>query len=416
MPEVDLGPEKDLDAWLSYIDQQHSASIDMGLERFTRVLKDLNLQQPAPVVITVAGTNGKGSTVRVMESLLLQAGKRVGATLSPHIWHFNERIRINGADASDQDICAAFAAIDDCRGEMPLTYFEFGALAALYCMAAAKVEVAILEIGLGGRLDAFNAVDADVAVITSIGLDHQAFLGDTREAIGFEKAGILRPNQRVVLGQDMPVTVDRQCQALGVKPLRWGESFTSSDFGDGQHWLYQRAGAVPVTVELSQIAPHNIALACEAVAPWVAIDSQSVHGCSGQQMPGRMDIRQRDQRVWVHDVCHNPHGAEFFMAELARRHITPAFFICAMLAGKDHKGFFDAVNAAIETPVPWLCVSSTGDRAITGSELAQHMGLPERVAQDMTQAQQMAVEHTDAGQTIVVFGSFSAVEQCPWLA
>lgn len=416
MPELNSASEKDLDAWLTYIDQQHAASIDMGLERFTQVLNSLNLQQPAPVVITVAGTNGKGSTVRVMESLLLQTGKRVGATLSPHIWRFNERIRINGADASDRDICAAFTAIDRCRGDTPLTYFEFGALAALYCMAAAEVDVAILEIGLGGRLDAFNAVDADVAVITSIGLDHQAFLGDTREAIGFEKAGILRPGQRVVLGQDMPVTVDQQCQALGVEPLRWGQAFSSDDSGDGQHWRYQRAGEAPITVQFSQLAPHNIALACEAVAPWVRIDAKAIHGCSDQQMPGRMDIRQRDQRVWVHDVCHNPHGAEFFMAELARRGITPDFFICAMLAGKDHKGFYDAVNAATESPMPWLFVASTGERGLAGSVLAQNVGQPDRVARSMAHARQLALEQTHLGESIVVFGSFSAVEQCPWLA
>ena len=211
MPEIETNETKDLSTWLTYIDGQHAQSIDMGLARFTRVLNDLDLQQPAPRVITVAGTNGKGSTVRVMETLLLQGGVTVGATLSPHIWRFNERIRINGEDASDESICAAFAAIDRARGDTPLTYFEFGALAALYCMAQARVQVAILEIGLGGRLDAFNAVDADVAVITSIGLDHQAFLGDTREAIGFEKAGILRPGQRVVLGQNMPSTVDARC-------------------------------------------------------------------------------------------------------------------------------------------------------------------------------------------------------------
>lgn len=416
MPEVDTSHEKDLDAWLSYIDQQHSASIDMGLERFARVLANLNLQQPAPVVITVAGTNGKGSTVRVMESLLLQAGKRVGATLSPHIWRFNERIRINGADASDQDICAAFAAIDECRDDIPLTYFEYGALAALHCMAAAMVDVAILEIGLGGRLDAFNAVDADVAVITSIGLDHQAFLGDTLDAIGYEKAGILRPDQRVVLGRDMPISVDKRCQALGLEPMRWGQAFGTEDAGDGVHWLYQRSGAAPIKIELSQLAPHNIALACEAVAPWVAIDAEVIRACSDQPMPGRMDILERNRRVWVHDVCHNPHGAEFFMAELARRNITPAFFICAMLSGKDHKGFFDTVNAAMETPVPWLCVSSTGERGITGRALAQHLGLPERAAQDMTEAEQIALANTVEGQTIVIFGSFSAVEQCSWLA
>ena len=416
MPEPGTTENKDLDAWLTYIDQQHPASIDMGLERFTKVLHDLGLGQPAPVVITVAGTNGKGSTVRVIESLLCQAGKRVGATLSPHIWRFNERIRIDGADASDKTICAAFAAIDAARGDMPLTYFEFSALAALYCMAQAEVDVAILEIGLGGRLDAFNAIDADVAVITSIGLDHQAFLGDTREAIGYEKAGILRRNQRVVLGQDMPNSVDKQCQELGLQPQRWGRQFASLDLGDGEHWQYQRADADPITIPLTHLAPHNIALACEAVAPWVDASASVIQACSAQQMPGRMDIRRVDQRVWVHDVCHNPHGAEFFMAELARRRITPAFFICAMLAGKDHKGFFEAVNAATESPVPWLCLPSTGERGITASELAEHFGQPDCVAQNMTQAKKMALERTQVGEAIVVFGSFSAVEQCPWLA
>lgn len=416
MPEIETNETKDLSTWLTYIDGQHTQSIDMGLARFTRVLNDLDLQQPAPRVITVAGTNGKGSTVRVMETLLLQGGVTVGATLSPHIWRFNERIRINGEDASDESICAAFAAIDRARGDTPLTYFEFGALAALYCMAQARVQVAILEIGLGGRLDAFNAVDADVAVITSIGLDHQAFLGDTREAIGFEKAGILRPGQRVVLGQNMPSTVDARCRELELTPLRWGHDFVSEDVGDGKHWRYQNGAAESVSIAFSQLAPHNIALACEAVAPWVEITPDVIQACSKQQMPGRMDIRQADGRVWVHDVCHNPHGAEFFMAELKRRGITPALFICAMLAGKDHRGFAKAVNSALPAPAPWVCLSSTGERSLSAGDLAQNMELPQHLAADMTHARQIALEQTHPGQAIVVFGSFSAVEQCPWLA
>ena len=177
MPEQ---PE-DLPSWLEYISQQHPEVIDMGLGRFSQVQRSLNLKQPAPKVITVAGTNGKGSTARVIEALLLDAGYSVGTTLSPHVWRFNERIRIDGEEASDATICAAFAAVDVARGDLPLTYFEFSALAALFCMAQSQVDFAILEIGLGGRLDAFNSVDADVAVITSIGLDHQAFLGNTRE-------------------------------------------------------------------------------------------------------------------------------------------------------------------------------------------------------------------------------------------
>ena len=167
---------RELDEWLTFIANQHSVGIDMGLDRFHQVLRLLNLSRPAPQVITVAGTNGKGSTCVAAEALLLAHGVSVGCTLSPHIRQFNERIRLNGAQASDASICSAFAAIEAARGDIPLTYFEFGALAALYCMAAAKVQVAILEIGLGGRLDAFNAVDAQIAIITSIGLDHQAFL------------------------------------------------------------------------------------------------------------------------------------------------------------------------------------------------------------------------------------------------
>lgn len=411
------GPSmRDLPEWLDYIDQQHSASIDMGLERFNQVLAALSLQRPAPRVITVAGTNGKGSTVRVIESLLLHAGERVGATLSPHIWCFNERIRINGGDASDEDICAAFAAIDVARGDIPLTYFEFGALAALYCMAQAQVDVAILEIGLGGRLDAFNAIDADVAVITSIGLDHQAFLGDTREAIGFEKAGILRPGQHVVLGRDMPVTVDQQCKDLGLTPLRWGQDFASTPVGDGRHWRYQSGAGETLTVAFSQLAPHNIALACEAVSPWLAVTPAALQACASRQMPGRMDIRHSQDRIWVHDVCHNPHGAEFFLQELAQRDIKPAFFICAMLSGKDHRGFYDTVNRLSPEPAPWLCVSSTGERGIPAEELAANIGLSHRCAASMSEAQQQAIEQTQPGDAVVVFGSFSAVEQCPWVA
>ena len=234
MPEQPM----DLSSWLDYIGQQHSEAIDMGLERFSQVQYSLNLKQPAARVITVAGTNGKGTTARVIEALLLDAGYSVGTTLSPHVWRFNERIRIDGKEADDAAICNAFAAVDDARGDLPLTYFEFSALAALFCMARSQVDFAILEIGLGGRLDAFNAVDADVAVITSIGLDHQAFLGDTREAIGGEKAGILRAGQRVVLGQNMPESVYARCRTLDLTPKCWGEDFSS--LNGNRQWVYSR--------------------------------------------------------------------------------------------------------------------------------------------------------------------------------
>ena len=198
----------DLNNWLAHISSQHEQVIDMGLCRMQDMVQRLDLACPAPKVITVAGTNGKGTTATAIEALLLAHGLSVGTTLSPHINRFNERIRISGVQASDAKICAAFAAVDAVRRDLPLTYFEFSALAALWCFKDAAVDVAILEIGLGGRLDAFNVVDADIAVITSIGLDHQEYLGDTRELIGAEKAGILRAGQQqVILGADMPQSV-----------------------------------------------------------------------------------------------------------------------------------------------------------------------------------------------------------------
>lgn len=405
---------QDLSGWLAYISQQHPEAIDMGLVRFSQVLDALNLKQPAPRVITVAGTNGKGSTARVIEALLLDAGYSVGTTLSPHIWRFNERIRIDGEEASDAAICDAFAGIDDARGELPLTYFEFSALAALFCMARSQVDVAILEIGLGGRLDAFNAVDAHVAVITSIGLDHQAFLGDTREAIGGEKAGILRARQRVVLGQNMPESVYARCRSLALTPRCWGEDFTS--LHHDTQWVFSRSDGEDITLPQTRLAAHNIAVACEAVADVVELSRERISRCADLTIPGRMDIREANDRVWVHDVCHNPDGASFFMEELASRGLVPSFFICAMLAGKDHLRFFQAINHKTTGDPGWAFVDSQDDRALAGEALAGIVGLPDAGIGNMDQAIDLAQAQTGQGDVIVIFGSFSAVEQSPWLA
>lgn len=406
----------DLPSWLEYISQQHPEVIDMGLERFSQVQRSLNLTQPARKVITVAGTNGKGSTARVIEALLLDAGYSVGTTLSPHVWRFNERIRIGGEEASDATICSAFAAVDVARGDLPLTYFEFSALAALFCMAQSQVDFAILEIGLGGRLDAFNSVDADVAVITSIGLDHQAFLGNTRETIGGEKAGILRTGQRVVLGKNMPESIYARCRALSLTPRRWGEEFCSRSVDAETSWELTRSYGHDITVPQTRLASHNIAVACEAVADVVELSRERILRCADLAIPGRMDIREADDRVWVHDVCHNPDGAAFFMEELATRGIVPAFFICAMLTGKDHLSFYQTINKKLSRAPQWAFVDSYGDRHLTGQALADIVGLPSAGIGDMGQGIELAKARTGYGDAIVIFGSFNAVEQSPWLA
>ena len=210
-----------LQEWLEHISLQHSKAIDMGLDRMREMVGRLDLENPAEQVVTVAGTNGKGSTVIAMESLLLSAGMAVLSSISPHVKRFNERIRINGEEASDLDICSAFQSIDEARlldKEIPLTYFEYSALASFYLAKMKQVNVAIFEIGLGGRLDAFNVIDAHTAVITSIGYDHMEFLGNNLESIGREKAGILRPEHRGVLGPDMPESVIECCDKLDLSP------------------------------------------------------------------------------------------------------------------------------------------------------------------------------------------------------
>jgi dihydrofolate synthase/folylpolyglutamate synthase len=331
-------------------------------------------------VITIAGTNGKGSTARVTEALLLDAGYSVGTTLSPHVWRFNERIRIDGVEASDATICNAFAAIDEARDDLPLTYFEFSALAALFCMA----------------------------------LDHQAFLGDTREVIGGEKAGILRAGQRVVLGRNMPESVYARCRILGLTPSCWGEDFSSLN-RDAQ-WVFSRPDGEAITVPQTRLAAHNVAVACEAVADMVELNAERILRCADLAIPGRMDIREANDRVWVHDVCHNPDGGRFFMGELAARGIVPSFFICAMLAGKDHLSFYQAINdKAIGAP-GWAFIDSQNDRALSGQTLADIVGLPGAGVGNMGQAIDLAQVQTGQGDVIVIFGSFSAVEQSPWLA
>ena len=202
-----------LKEWLGLLETRHPCEIELGLERMTKVGDALELTRPAPKVVTVAGTNGKGSTIAIMEALLRHEGRRVGAYTSPHLLDYNERVRIDGQPVSDEALCEAFTRIEVARGELSLSYFEFGTLAALLIFEQAGLDVALLEVGLGGRLDAVNIVDADVGIITSIALDHETWLGDSREQIAVEKAGIARANRPLVCAEvDMPATLYPSCK------------------------------------------------------------------------------------------------------------------------------------------------------------------------------------------------------------
>ncbi len=409
-----------LESWLDYIAGQHWQDIDMGLERMLTMVARMDLQRPAGKIITVAGTNGKGSTCVACEALLRAQGLTTGVTLSPHVVAFNERIRINGAEADDDLIVAAFAAVEAARDDakaqpIPLTYFEFSALAALWCFRQCAVDVAILEIGLGGRLDAFNVIDADVAVITSIGIDHEAYLGTDRDAIGAEKAGILRTNQDVVLGSDMPPSVMARCAELQLRPLIVDHEFDMRT-EDAQHWGARlRNGAVLARVPYGQCAPHNLLLAyltASRVADVALADVvevvQRIH------MPGRMQSVDWLQRSWLLDVAHNPAGVDFLVKQLHARGIRPAAIVCGMLADKQHHAVFERLHSIYD--VPWFCMSTSGERGMQARDLARALqGETEdpdvAVCEGWQALAQQVNSATLPGSVILAFGSFNLIEQ-----
>jgi dihydrofolate synthase/folylpolyglutamate synthase len=262
--------------WLAYIEQQHPKPIAMGLERVRDVAARMRIGKPGKRVITVGGTNGKGSTVAFIEAIACAHGWKVGAYTSPHLLAYNERVRIDGADATDAELIAGFDAVDAARGETPLTYFEYGTLCALWLFARAKLDLVVLEVGLGGRLDAVNIVDADVAVITTVDLDHQDWLGNDTEAIGFEKAGIARPFKPLILADDdPPASVLRHAYAIGAQAWRIGCDFFAEPI-DGLRWRWREVGCVielPLPLLTAPVQLRNAAIAQAALRTRASTDA-----------------------------------------------------------------------------------------------------------------------------------------------
>src|SRR4249919_2610949 len=259
--------QRTLEEWLDYQLRTHAQAIAMGLDRVREVARRLRIRKPGRQVVVVGGTNGKGSTVAFIESIARAAGLRVGAFTSPHLLHYNERVRIHGDDAPDGLLVAAFERIEAARGDIPLTYFEFGTLAALAIFADAALDLAILEVGLGGRLDAVNIVDADVAVLTTVDLDHQEYLGNDRETIGADKAGIFRAGRPCVLGErDPPSSVLRHAYEIGAFAIRGHSDYLVELRGDG--WSWREPGfeiELPLPALAAPVQLDNAAAAIAAV-------------------------------------------------------------------------------------------------------------------------------------------------------
>ncbi|MBD9469679.1 bifunctional tetrahydrofolate synthase/dihydrofolate synthase [Pseudoxanthomonas sp. PXM01] len=408
-----------LDDWLSHIEQQHTRSIEMGLDRVRAVATRLPLGRPGARVIMVGGTNGKGSTVTFIDAIARAAGWKVGAYTSPHLLRYNERVRIDGKEADDASLVAAFESVEAARGDTPLTYFEFGTLAALWLFERAGLDLAVLEIGLGGRLDAVNIVDPDVAVITTVDIDHTDWLGNDREAIGVEKAGIARAWKPLVLGEvDSPSSVLRHAYTLGANALRLGSDFFHEPI-DSQRWRWREVGAELELPSPALSAPSQRANAATAIAALRALPGEPVpdgafaEGVAGAALPGRLQRLERDGVDVVLDVGHNPQAARELTAWLQTHPIAGATrVVFAALADKDVVG---VVEAFAGVPVHWFLAGlAIGQRSQTAEQLAARLeGAFKQDAPDLhatvSDALQAARDASVPGDRVLVFGSFHTV-------
>ncbi|HSC76009.1 MAG TPA: Mur ligase family protein [Pseudomonadales bacterium] len=347
--------EYTLQDWLQWQETLHPSAIDLGLARIRQVAAVLfgeNFVSQQPLTITVAGTNGKGSCVTTLAVLLHGVGKRVGSFTSPHLLRYNERIRIDNAEVSDADLCAAFTAIDTARGEISLTYFEFNALAAFWLFRQYAVDVQVLEVGLGGRLDAVNLLNADIAVITNIALDHVDWLGDTREKIGAEKAGILRKNGKLIYGEaDMPASIGECAQQLSVDTRQMTQQFFATVADELFVWrgLDQNGEPIELTAELPQLPLPSVACALQVMA-WLDLWNAEVFSklLPSMALAGRMERVHWRNREWILDVAHNEAGAQFLAGRLQQSNIAPAVAVFSAMADKDLTGIVAALSPLVQ--------------------------------------------------------------------
>ncbi|APO96732.1 bifunctional tetrahydrofolate synthase/dihydrofolate synthase [Xanthomonas vesicatoria] len=402
--------------WLAYIEQQHPSSIAMGLERVREVAARLQIEAPAKHVIVVGGTNGKGSTVAFIEAIGRAAGWKVGAYTSPHLLHYNERVRIDGVDASDAALVEAFAAVEAVRGDTTLTYFEFGTLAALWLLQRSALELAILEIGLGGRLDAVNIIDSDVAVITTVDIDHTDWLGEDREAIGVEKAGIIRAWKPVVLGEiDPPSSVLRRAYLLGANAIRAGSDYFFEPV-DAQHWRWRD---VAVSLELptpALQAPVQLANAAAAIAALQALPVELpqaawAQGIADAQVAGRLQRIDVDGVEVLLDVGHNPQAARALAQALGTQPIAGSTYaVYAALADKDVSAVAEAVAAQVDH---WALAGLEGARGQSAQALRQRLqgtAAGQAPCHDtVVNAVQAVLALAMPGDRVLVFGSFHTV-------
>ncbi len=377
MTQLALDQHSPLAQWLAYLETLHPTEIDMGLARIQTVANQLQLDQLPALKIVVGGTNGKGSTCAMLEAILLAAGYQVGLYTSPHLLRYNERIRINGVNASDELITRQFERINAVRGETSLSYFEFATLAALLAFAETKVDVVVLEVGLGGRLDAVNIVDADCSIITSVDIDHVEYLGDDREHIAWEKAHIFRADKPAICSDPMPpAKIKEYAEQIGADLWQFGVDFNYS--GDAQQWGFagreQRRSALayPALRGINQLLNASAVLAAlEALRFQLVVPASAIReGLLRATVPGRMQILPGQPTV-ILDVAHNPHAAGALAQNLQQMPSTPGaktIAVVGVFKDKDVKAVIQRLLPMVDT---WICTTLHGERALPAEQLAQ---------------------------------------------
>ena len=410
-------PPSALADWLARLEQLHPSTIDLGLERVRRVKDALGLAPDFPLAV-VGGTNGKGSTCAYLEAILGAAGYRTGLYTSPHLLRYNERVRIAGREASDAELVAAFEKVDVARGDTSLTYFEFGTLGAMAQFIDAGVDVAILEVGLGGRLDAVNVFDADAAIVTGVDLDHMDYLGDSREQIGFEKAGIYRAGRPAICADPAPpASLLGHARHIGADLRCVEQDFSAQREGD--HWTYRGVDThwpdlpLPAMAGACQLRNAAGALAVlEAMRGRLPVSGTAIRqGLAVARVPGRFQRIARAPEI-ILDVAHNPEAARMLAATLREQPASGrTLAVVGMLADKDAAGVFAALRGEIDAW--WTCAPDSPraqDAAALAAVLRAHAGAaPVSVQPDVQRALAEARSAAHEDDRILVFGSFYTV-------
>lgn len=413
--------------WLAWQESHHPSAIDLGLDRVREVASRMGILNPKTRVITIAGTNGKGSCVATLESLLVAAGKRVGAYSSPHFLHYNERVRLQGVNSSDDALCESFARIDAARGDISLTYFEFGTLAAIDIFYRAELDYWVLEVGLGGRLDAVNIIDPSIAVITSIAIDHEAWLGSDRETIGREKAGICRPKIPCVCAdENPPQSIKEIVTSLNCEMYWWQKDF---GYQQAECESDNQAPRLPIAFTRDnrfktkpwQLPAPSIASALQVleiegmIGETLSVD-QILDCIENVQLTGRMQKITRGNQQYILDVAHNPAACELLARNLLSQNLTahavkkPIIAVTAAMADKDIAGMYLPLKDIVSHW--WCCDLADNNRAASADKLKHDLEAQGVAREQISTAESVAsalVTASELEAVIIVFGSFFTV-------